>query len=148
MRKQEKIQIWSWFDNTLLPVGVPVSGSLTVMILASGCSKVAGKKKYSREKRRPVRNNNNEKNVTLNFESSIGSCLHLEGERMQMAAGAACCVLRAFLRRRQVPAAPGTFHRPPSRPALPAPLLFKKKSNTHTLLPWPQPCTSWLVRSP
>lgn len=36
---------------------------------------------------------------------------------MQTAARAACCVLRAFLWRRQVPAAPGTFHRLPSRPS-------------------------------
>lgn len=64
MRKQEKIRRRGCFDNLVLPVGMPISGSLTVMIKASSSRKEAGEKKikkniHSREKRRPVRNNNN-----------------------------------------------------------------------------------------
>lgn len=87
MRERGKIQQWGCFDNVLLPVGVPVPGSLAQ---TSGCRKAAGEKTiknkiikkkppHSREKRRPARNNNSEKNVTLNCERSTSSCLHLEG---------------------------------------------------------------------
>lgn len=45
MRKQEKIQRRGCFDNLVLPVGMPISGSLTVMIKASSSRKEAGEKK-------------------------------------------------------------------------------------------------------
>lgn len=44
MRKQEKIRRRGCFDNLVLPVGMPISGSLTVMIKASSSRKEAGEK--------------------------------------------------------------------------------------------------------
>lgn len=41
MRDRGKIQQWGCFDNVLLPVGVPVPGSLAQ---TSGCRKAAGEK--------------------------------------------------------------------------------------------------------